>query len=88
MKLSLVLCQCSFDGCRSPRFILEKAQTKVWTPTGTRQNKVDRVLGEHIGSPLQPFEYEVFCRGRPAVSALRRFLIKKIYSAREQTELF
>jgi len=41
----LVLCQCSFDGCRSPRFILEKAQTKVWTPTGTRQNKVDRVLG-------------------------------------------
>ena len=41
----LVLCQCSFDGCRSPRFILEKVQTKVWTPTGTRQNKVDRVLG-------------------------------------------
>ena len=40
----LVLCQYSFDGCRSPRFILEKAQTKVWTPTGTRQNKVDRVL--------------------------------------------
>ena len=22
---------------------MEKAQTKVWTPTGTRQNKVDRV---------------------------------------------
>ena len=42
---NLLLCQCSFDGCRSPRFILEKAQTKVWTPTGTRQNKVDRVLG-------------------------------------------
>jgi len=40
----LVLCQYSFDGCRSPIFILEKAQTKVWTPTGTRQNKVDRVL--------------------------------------------
>jgi len=41
----LVLCQCSFDGCRSSRFILEKAQTKVWTPTSTRQKNIDRVLG-------------------------------------------
>ena len=43
-RKQLLLCQYSFDGCRSPRFILEKAQTKVWIPTGTRQNKVDRVL--------------------------------------------
>jgi len=48
MQWFLVLCQCSFDGCRSPRFILEKAQTKVWTPRGTRQNKVDRVLAGQL----------------------------------------
>ena len=50
IKPLLVLCQYSFDGCRSPRFILEKAQTKVWTPTGTRQNKVDRVLVQEGGN--------------------------------------
>jgi len=68
---NLVLCQCSFDGCRSPRFILEKAQTKVWTPTGTRQNKVDRVLGLAYDKLIEYYQLRFQIEFNLGVSPLR-----------------